>query len=66
MDEFIKTPMSHITLGRLCWDEKGQPALSVKRGKKNEYETVPLVRLIAILSEAQEHMIAQCDKSSSE
>ena len=66
MNEFIKTPTSKITLGRLCWDDMGQPALSVKRGKKNEYETIPLTHLIAILNEAKKNMETQHNNTSSE
>lgn len=44
--EFFTTPQTHIKLGKLCRDERGNPAISVKRGKKNEYETVPITYLI--------------------
>lgn len=64
--EYIKTPISNITLGQLCWDNNAKPALSVKRGKKNEYETIPLSYLITQLSEAQEYMEAQRNNTSSE
>lgn len=64
--EFLTTPQAHIKLGKLCRDERGKPAISVKRGKKNEYETVPITYLITQLSEAQKHMEAQCKHTSSE
>lgn len=64
--EFFKTPQTHIKLGKLCRDERGNPAISVKRGKKNEYETVPITYLITQLSKAQKYMEAQCNYTSSE
>lgn len=47
--DYIKTPNSHITMGMLCRDCQGNPAISIKRGKKNEYEIVPLLTLINTL-----------------
>ena len=35
---FIETPQAHIKMGKLCWDSNEEPALSVKRGKRDEYE----------------------------
>lgn len=64
--EFLTTPQTHIKLGQLCRDERGKPAISVKRGKRNEYEAVPITYLITQLSEAQEYMEAQRDNTSSE
>lgn len=64
--EYIKTPIASITLGQLCWDSNEEPALSVKRGKRDEYETVPISYLITQLSEAQKHMKAQRNNKSSE
>lgn len=54
--DYIKTPNSHITMGMLCRDCQGNPAISIKRGKKNEYEIVPLLTLINTLLEAQKNM----------
>ncbi len=64
--EYLTTPQAHIKIGKLCWDENFTPAVSVKRGKKNEYETVPITYLITKLSEAQEYMEAHRDNTSSE
>ena len=64
--EFFTTPQTHIKLGKLCRDELGNPAITVKRGKKNEYETVPITYLKTQLSEAQKHMEAQFKHSSAE
>lgn len=64
--DFIETPQAHIKMGRLCWNNNEEPALSVKRGKRNEYETVPITYLITQLSKAQKYMEAQRDNKSSE
>jgi len=32
-------------MGKLCVDNQGNPAISVKRGKKNEYEIIPIFTL---------------------
>ena len=53
-------------VGKLFWDCNEEPALSVKRGKRDEYETVPISYLITQLSEAQKYMEAQRDNKSSE
>lgn len=63
---YIETPQAHIKMGKLCWDSNEKPALSVKRGKRDEYETVPISYLIAQLSEAQKHMETQRNNKSSE
>lgn len=63
---FIETPQAHIKMGKLCLDSNEEPALSVKRGKRDEYETVPISYLITQLSEAQKYMEAQRDNKSSE
>lgn len=63
---FIETPQAHIKIGKLCWDSNEEPALSVKRGKRNEYETVPISYLLTKLSEAQKYMETQRDNKSSE
>ena len=47
--EFITTPQLHIKLGQLCRNERGEPAISIKRGKKDEYENVPVSYLLDTL-----------------
>lgn len=64
--DYIETPQKHIKIGKLCWDNNAKPALTVKRGKRNEYETVPISFFITKLSEAQENMEAQRENKSSE
>lgn len=54
--EYLKTPKTKITLGQICRDEFGNPALSVKRGKKDEYEKVPIPYLINLLSNVQSEL----------
>ncbi|MBR7085028.1 MAG: hypothetical protein IKI37_07620 [Oscillospiraceae bacterium] len=54
--EFITTPQLHIKLGQLCRNDKGEPVLSVKRGKKDEYENVPISYLMDTLHKVQESM----------
>lgn len=51
--EYLKTPKTSITLGQIIRDEFGNPVLSVKRGKKNEFENVPIPYLIEILTTIQ-------------
>lgn len=51
--EYLMTPIANIKLGQLCRDESGNPVLAVKRGKKNEYEKVPIPYLIETLTAAQ-------------
>lgn len=62
---FIETPQAHIKMGKLCWDRNEEPALSVKRGKRDEYETVSIAYLITQLSKAQKYMEAQHNNKSS-
>ena len=59
--EFVTTPQAHIKLGQLCRDKLGNPALSIKRGKKNEYEDVPISFLLDTLCEAQQSMMQKQD-----
>ena len=51
--DYIKTQKFHITMGKLCVDNQGNPAISVKRGKKNEYEIVPIFTLVNALLQAK-------------
>ena len=59
--EFLTTPQAHIKLGQLCRDERGKPAISVKRGKKDEYEAVSIDYLVSTLCEARDSMEEQHD-----
>ena len=54
--DFLYTPKSHIRLGQLCRDDNGNPSVTFKRAKKNEYETIPISELIAVLCCAEESM----------
>ncbi|MEE5994243.1 MAG: hypothetical protein V3G42_13565 [Oscillospiraceae bacterium] len=54
--EFITTPQLHIKLGQLCRNERGEPAISIKRGKKDEYENVPVSYLLDTLYKIQKTM----------
>lgn len=61
--DYIKTPNFHITMGKLCVDNQGNPAISVKRGKKNEYEIVPIFTLVNALLQAKKILkINNCSK----
>lgn len=51
--DYLCTPKSRITMGQFCIDDTGQPAVAVKRGKKDEFETVPISYLLHTLSDAQ-------------
>ncbi len=57
--DFITTPQSHIKLGQLCRDERGKPAISIKRGKKDEYEDVSIDYLVSTLCQAKKDMEKQ-------
>lgn len=57
--DYLRTPKSQITMGQFCIDDTGQPAVAVKRGKKGEFETVPISYLIHTLSDAQQSMETQ-------
>lgn len=48
--DYLTTPENKIKVGQICRDELGNPALSIKRGKRNEYEKVPIPYLIEELS----------------
>jgi len=54
--EFITTPQLHIKLGQLCRNDCGELALAVKRGKKDEYENVPISYLLDTLYKVQKTM----------
>lgn len=47
---FLRTPKKGIALGEWSETESGRPALKVKKPKSDEYETVPVSRLMKILS----------------
>ena len=47
---YLKTPKKGITMGEWSQTESGIPALRVKKPKSNEYETIPVPKLMKILS----------------
>lgn len=57
--DYLRTPKSRITMGRFCIDDTGQPAVAVKRGRKDEFETVPISYLIHTLTDVQQSMEEQ-------
>ena len=46
----LKTPKKGIKIGEWSKTESGIPALTVKKPKSNVYETVPVPKLMRILS----------------
>lgn len=64
--DYLRTPKSQITMGQYCIDDTGQPAVTVKRGRKDEFETVPISYLIHTLTDVQQSMEEQmnCDYSN--
>lgn len=56
--EYLMTPKANIKLGQICRDEFGNPVLSVKRGKKGQFEEVPIPYLIETLTAVQYELTA--------
>lgn len=56
---FLCTPKKHIKLGEICRDDSGSPALLVKRGKKDEYEKVPIEWFLALFPQFLDTSILQ-------
>lgn len=49
-ENFLRTPKKGITMGEWSKTESGTPALKVKKPKSDIYETVPVPKLMKILS----------------
>ena len=49
-ENYLKTPKKGITMGEWSETPSGMPALIIKKPKSNVYETVPVPKLMKILS----------------